>query len=95
MIPVSKLFTNEPFDTDASVQPGPAEAPGGKKRLLVINRIKKISFPPQPDDHEEKEVRDITPEEEVIKKDKIVRDPESGDKVAIDEPPVVIRRKGR
>lgn len=93
MIPVSNLFTDDPFSVNSSVEPGPGEAPGGRKRVLVISRSKKISFPPQPDDHDEKEVRDITPDEEVIKKDAIVRDPVSGVKVAVDEPPVIIRRK--
>jgi hypothetical protein len=95
MIPVSKLFSNDPFDTDANLQPGPGEGKEGQKRLLVIHRRKKISFPPAPDDHEEKEVRDISPEGEVVKRNAVVRDPNSGDKVEIDEPPVVIRRKGK
>jgi hypothetical protein len=93
MISVSKLFTDNLLNVNPSVEFDPGEAPGGKKRILVISRSKKISFPPQSDDHDEKEVRDITPDEEVIKKDAIVRDPVSGEKVAVDEPPVIIRRK--
>lgn len=93
MIPVSRLFSDDPFDTDVNLPTNPAASPNGQKRMLVVQRIKKISFPPQPDDHEEKEVKDITPDGAVIKKDAIVRDPDSGKKVAIDEPPIVIRRK--
>lgn len=93
MIPVSKLFSRDSFDTDDNQLSNPAESPGGKSRILVVSRRKKISFPPQPDDHEEKEVRDVSPEGEIIKKDTLVKDPITGKKVIVDEPPIVIRRK--
>ena len=96
MIPVSRMFSEQGFDTDVNqLPPNPAEAPGGQKRLLVISRRKKVSFPPQPDDREEKEVATVGPEGTVVKKQTMVKDPESGDRAIVDEPPVVIRRKGR
>lgn len=88
MIPVSTLFTPEEGIITAKSENDPHKA-----RILVIQRTRKESYPPEPDDHETKEIKAVTPEGVASKKVTTVKDPATGGKIDIDEEPVVIRRK--
>lgn len=88
MIPISTLFKPEEGIVTTASKKGP-----NKARILVIQRTKKESYPPEPDDHETKEVKTITPEGGVSEKTTKVKDPATGTKVEVEEEPVVIRRK--
>lgn len=87
MIPVSKFFNlgKETIVTKSETDPD-------KAKILIIQSKKKESYPPEPDDHNSKEIKNITPKKEESKKTTILKDPGTGNDVRIEEP-VVIRRK--
>lgn len=87
MIPFSRLFEQGKGNINQASGNNPPKA-----QMLIIRRIAKQSYPPEPDDCVQQTVQLVSPKGKASKQTTVAKSPQTG-KDVVDDGPIIIRRK--